>query len=78
MTDKRYRIIDDSVSYHCCFTHTVVDAQRSDSFNGQADEYRIANYGYDFATVCETWSAEDAQLICDALNEKAERGMSNG
>lgn len=62
MTD-RFRIIEKSVSHHCCFVATVVEFKPDGK-----DTYCIETYGFDFETVCECFEHEDAVKICEALN----------
>ncbi len=56
----RYQVIEGSVTGHCCFEATVVDTSRLNT----------AGYVRYSEIVCECYSMEDAQLICDALNAK--------
>jgi len=57
----RYKIVDESQSAHCCFSHTVVDTSRPKMIAGKhyKDQYEI---------VCECFDEEDAVLVRDALN----------
>ena len=62
----RYKIINGSNSGHCCFEATVVDMAKSEIIGG---EYYAGSDGdIYYEIVCECFSMEDAQLICDALN----------
>lgn len=61
---ERYKVIEGSVSYHCCFDATVVDTYQASC----SSAYRTERYGFDFVQVCECFELEDAQRICDALN----------
>ncbi len=51
---KRYQVVDDSVSGHCCFVATVVDTSRQ-------------SYGVP-VSVCECFDGNEAERICNALN----------
>lgn len=53
----RYKVVDKSISGHCCFTHSVVDRNIID--DGSLNE-----------VVCECFNKENAELICDMLNLK--------
>jgi hypothetical protein len=63
---SRYRIIEQSVSCHCCFDFTVVDSGSSYDKN---DTYNLRTYGFDFVSVCECFTKPHAELICNALNQ---------
>lgn len=58
----RYAVVKGSQSSHCCFDCTVVDTTRPYLIRGQ-------QYKGQFEAVCETFSEEDAELICLALNK---------
>ena len=58
---KRFKIVDGSQSYHCCFAYTVVDTSRPEVVGG-------VQYKGQFNAVCECFERTDARLICDALN----------
>jgi hypothetical protein len=58
-TQPRYKVIEESESEHCCFVATVVDTKQSTTSELT---------GGSSHTVCETFYSEDAQLVCDALN----------
>lgn len=58
MKKPRYKIIEKSVSAHCCFDATVVDTKKPKGME---------------QVVCECFSLEDATLVCEALNELEER-----
>lgn len=62
----RYQIFNGSASAHCCFDATVVDTTKPEIIGGQHYKGRDGQLHYE--TVCECFSLEDAQLICDALN----------
>lgn len=57
----RYCIEDGSQSCHCCFEYTVVDLTRPVMIYG-------SHYKGKHEPVCECFTREDAELICDALN----------
>jgi len=61
LTMAEYRVINKSVSYHCCFEATVVKVDP----HGKADE----EHGFAFETMCECFCVEDANKICAALNK---------
>ena len=54
----RYQVIEGSKSGHCCFDATVVDTSHVKGSELYSE------------VVCECFSMENAQLICDALNAK--------
>lgn len=62
----RYQIFNGSQSAHCCFVATVVDTTEPEIIGGQ--HYKGSDGQLHYETVCECFSMEDAQLICDALN----------
>lgn len=62
----RYQIFNGSRSAHCCFEATVVDIAQPVIIAGQ--HYKGLDGQLHYETVCECFSLEDAQLICDALN----------
>lgn len=64
----RYHVIEGSQSGHCCFDATVVDTSKPEIVNGEHYKDREGRFRYEI--VCECFSMEDAQLICDALNAK--------
>lgn len=57
----RYKVINESVSAHCCFDATVVDTQTP------CPAY--SDYG---RSVCECFSRADAQRVARALNAEEE------
>lgn len=64
----RYQVVEDSQSGHCCFNATVVDTSKLEIINGEHRKDREGRFLYEI--VCECFSMEHAQLICDALNAK--------
>jgi hypothetical protein len=57
---SRYKVIEGSVSAHCCFSATVVDTGTPHPcFKGEPD------------WVCETYDLPTAHRIARALNESA-------
>lgn len=60
-TKPRYKIVEESQSAHCCFSHTVVDTTRPRTIG---DEH----YNNSYEAVCECFEEEDAILVCSALN----------
>lgn len=60
----RYKVIDESVSAHCCFVATVVDTQTPSPVYPERGE-----------NVCECFSRADAQRVARALNAE-EAGVS--
>lgn len=69
--NKRYRVIDGSVSNHCCFEYTVVDsAVEMSDYN----HYYLSKYGYIFEVLAECYTKEDAERVCDALNKADDIG----
>lgn len=59
---ERYKVVDGSQSYHCCFVATVVDTTRPVIINGE-------QYEGQFEAVCECFEDEDAEKIAAALNK---------
>ena len=58
MNDKRYIVVNRSLSAHCCFEYTIVDTHA-----GKED------YGdYWKRSMCETFFKDEAAQICNALN----------
>lgn len=53
----RYKVINKSVSVHCCFEFTVVDTELKNDFDEPS-------------SICETFYGEDANKICNALNKQ--------
>lgn len=60
----RFIVIKGSESAHCCFQATVIDTKEGKVIHSEGYELNYWDY-----TVCETFSIEDAIMICDALNE---------
>jgi len=54
---ERYKIIEGSVSFHCCFEYTVVDTQNPVKFNNCCYEH-----------IFECFEKQDADIIVTALN----------
>ena len=63
MKQDRYKVVEGSQSSHCCFSCTVVDTTRPVIIKGE-------HYENLYEPVCETFYAEDAEMICEALNAK--------
>ena len=61
----RYIVMPKSITAHCCFTHSVLDTTKPDMIGGEQYEDEAGKH---FAPVCECFSKEDADLICNALN----------
>ena len=53
MKEERYKIVEGSVSQHCCFKCTIIDTTKTDDDN---------------AEVCECFELDDAEKIMKALN----------
>lgn len=64
---ERYKIMDCSLSCHCCFEYTVVDTTKPDMIGG---EHYKDEKGFHYETVCECFEYDDAKLVCDALNAR--------
>lgn len=64
----RYQVYSGSQSGHCCFDATVVDTTKPKFVDGRHEKDWEGRLCYE--TVCECFSMEAAQLICDALNAK--------
>jgi hypothetical protein len=58
----RYKVVEGSQSYHCCFEYTVVDTSN------------ITILDKDGSPVCETFELWQAEMIADALNISEEVG----
>ena len=56
----RYKVVEDSLSAHCCFSHTVVDTAKPVA--------GLENSKHKYETVCECFEEEEAILVCSALN----------
>lgn len=54
----RFIIVQGSCSAHCCFEYTVVDADAGKESYGD----------YWKKSMCECFDLEDAEIICNALN----------
>jgi hypothetical protein len=64
---SRYKIVDGSLSAHCCFEATVVDTTKPEIVNGE--HYKnIHDHQLQYEPVCECFTREDAEVICNALN----------
>lgn len=63
--EKRYIIMNDSISAHCCFGYSILDTTRPYMIGGE--HYEDEN-GKHYYCVCECMEEEDAELICNALN----------
>jgi hypothetical protein len=66
---ERYKVVDGSLSAHCCFEATVVDTQKPVMLGGVP---YIRDGEPRFESVCECFEVEDAELICAALNARGE------
>ncbi len=60
---NRYKVVPGSQSNHCCFEATVVDTTRPEMIGA-------VQYKDQFETVCECFYVAQANMICEALNEK--------
>jgi len=67
-TSSRFKVIDRSVSCHCCFSATVVDTSKPDLM-ANGEQFTDANGGLMFETVCESFDDDAAEMICDSLNK---------
>jgi hypothetical protein len=56
-----YKVVAESQSVHCCFSHTVVDTTKPVMINGE-------HFNGQYESVCECFKEEDAILVCAALN----------
>ena len=59
---SRFKVVNRSLSNHCCFSHSVLDT-------GKKADY--AGIDSDSEVMCECFDEESAQMICDALNKFA-------
>lgn len=64
----RYQIYKGSQSAHCCFDATVVDTTKPHIIDGEHYKDPGADGQYHYGVMCECFRAEDAEMICDALN----------
>lgn len=64
---KRYKVVNESVSCHCCFSHSVVDTEKPTmlSDNVQYEKDGVLQY----EQICECFNEKDAKRICNALNK---------
>jgi hypothetical protein len=56
----RYKVVEESLSAHCCFSYTVVDTANPNA--------GLEDSKHKHATICECFEEEDAILVCSALN----------
>ncbi len=63
---ERYKVVDGSESAHCCFEATVVDTTKPLMIGGE-------HYNNRYVEVCECFSIEEANLIANALNQRADQ-----
>jgi hypothetical protein len=63
VTTGKWIVLDRSLSGHCCFDGTVVEASSLDP-GSKPDRPYYRN------AICESFEVEQAQQIADALNEK--------
>jgi hypothetical protein len=61
----RYEAVHDSVSGHCCFAATVWDTHKPLMIGNKHYESRGR---FEFVTVCECFSIEEAKIVAAALN----------
>jgi len=59
---SRYKMVDGSESKHCCFSYSIIDLSNFELI-GEEKYYE---------TVCECFSLQQAEKICDALNKGEE------
>lgn len=59
---RRYKVVEGSITAHCCFTHTVVDTSRSGPHRGGQPDDK------DMHVMAECFERDDADSICSALN----------
>ena len=69
MKDK-YKLIKESDSGHCCFVASVIDMTKPHYHCDDINE-ELEPLSYD--CVCECFSVENAQKVCDALNNQHTR-----
>lgn len=62
---ERYRVVEGSQSYHCCFGYTVVDMTKPVMIGDK-------HYNDQYEAMCETFDKADADRICQALNNLKE------
>ena len=63
----RYKVINESESAHCCFKATVIDTDQK-ILDGDGN-HMLSDGRFKYESVCETFSIEDAELICSSLNK---------
>ena len=61
-----YKVIKGSQTAHCCFKATVIDTT-AHQLDGDVN-HMIIGGEEQYEPVCETFSIEEADLICLALN----------
>lgn len=71
---ERYQVYPDSVSAHCCFEATVVDTLKPQMIGGT--HYKDSRGELQYEGVCECINAEDARLVCKALNATIQSGAT--
>ena len=59
--NTRYIIIEGSFSQHCCFGYTIIDTAAGKEDYGDYKPWK--------RSMCETFEKEEAEIICNALNE---------
>lgn len=59
--NDRFIILEESLSGHCCFEYTVVDTH--------GDDKVCESSGIKGKTMCECFEKENAEIICNALNQ---------
>lgn len=57
--NNRYKVVRESVSGHCCFDFTIIDTTITENYK----------------SICETFYQEQADAICDALNNADARNL---
>lgn len=62
---ERYRVLPKSRSGHCCFEATVIDTEQPTIVHG---EHCRHDGELQYETICECFTQEDAELVCEALN----------
>jgi hypothetical protein len=72
----QYKVIKGSESAHCCFEATVVDTTKPE-LDGDGNQIFIEGHPW-YESICETFSIEDAELICLAMNELNNHSQPKG
>jgi len=62
-----YKVVEGSHSGHCCFEASVLDMSKP---KYHCDDVNMERDPIDYECVCECFSIEDANLICEILRDR--------